>query len=168
MSEEQKWFVIVTRPRAEKKVSEGLSKTGIIHLLLMQKQLRQWKDRKKWVEMPLFNSYIFVLINPLHRNEVFDVPGVIKFVSIGGKPSTISEVEIDRIKRVAAFEKEITIVRNVLNIGDRVEVIEGPLKGIKGKLVEKENNAYLNIIIENLGYTASFKIDRSIVRRIAN
>ncbi len=118
--------------------------------------------------MPLFNSYIFVLINPLRRNEVFDVPGVIKFVSIGGKPSTISEVEIDRIKRVAAFEKEINIVNDVLNIGDLVEVIEGPLKGIKGKLVEKENNAYLNIIIENLGYTASFKIDSSIVRRIAN
>ena len=77
MEENRKWYVITTKSRTEKKVSLGLAKLGIDHFLPLQKHLKQWKDRKKWVEVPLFNSYIFVHTIEQFRNEVFEVAGVV-------------------------------------------------------------------------------------------
>jgi transcription antitermination factor NusG len=166
VTEQCKWYVITTRPRAEKKISLGLTKIGVEHFLPLQKQLRQWKDRKKWVETPLFNSYIFIYIAEQFRSHVFEVPGVVNYLSVGGKASIIRDEEIDRIAKICRYENDIEIDNEILNIGDEVEVVEGPLKGIKGKLVEKANNTFLCIVIENLGYTASFKIDKRVVRKI--
>ena len=61
----KEWFVLVTANRAEKKVGIGLSEIGIENFVPVKLKLRQWHDRKKWVEMPLFNNYIFVLVD--HR-----------------------------------------------------------------------------------------------------
>lgn len=166
MEEERKWYVVTTRPRAEKKVSADLTKMGIDHFLPLQKQLRIWKDRKKWIEMPLFNSYVFVFIEHKFRSDVFQVPGIIKYVTIKGVPGSLSSDEVERIRRICNYEQEIFVSEETVNVGDAVEVIAGPLKGIKGRLTEKENGSFFSIIIENLGYTASFKIDRVAVKRI--
>lgn len=166
MDDNRKWYVITTKSRSEKKVSLGLEKLGIEHFLPLQKQLKQWKDRKKWVEVPLFNSYIFVHTTDQFRNEVFEVPGVVKYVAIRGVPSVLQEEEIVRIKRICKQEHEVRITTGGLFTGDEVEVTEGPLKGLKGRISEKGNNAYLYIQIENLGFTASFKIEKNIVKRL--
>lgn len=164
--EHRKWYVIVTRPRAEKKVSACLAKIGIAHFLPLQKQLRQWKDRKKWVEMPLFPSYLFVHIASEFRHGVFEVPGVLKYLSVSGTASTLSASEIDRISRMCLYEKEIHIDQEIFIAGTEVEVIQGPLKGVKGKLVQKASNTYLYMVIEQLGFTASVKIERTMLRNI--
>lgn len=57
---EKKWLVFYTKSRAEKKTLEYLLKFGFNAWLPTHKVLRQWSDRKKKVEVPLFNSYIFV------------------------------------------------------------------------------------------------------------
>lgn len=139
---------------------------NIQHFLPLQKQLKQWKDRKKWVDIPLFNSYVFVYTCEKYRNEVFQVPGVIKYVSVKGQICTLKEEEIDRITRICNQEHEVQITSNNLLSGDEVEVTQGPLKGLKGKVSEKANNAFLYIQIENLGFTAFFKIDKQLLKRI--
>lgn len=157
--------MIVTRPRAEKKVSEGLAKSGITHFLPLQKQLRQWKDRKKQVDMVLFNAYLFVCLEEQCRNDVFAVPGVLKYLVAGGRPCTISEEEIARIRRICQYESEIVASSEEFVPGDEVTISGGPLKGLEGTLIEKENAAYLSIRIEKIGYSVSFKIDRNLVHK---
>lgn len=166
MEDNRKWYVIITKSRSEKKVSLGLEKLGIEHFLPLQKQLKQWKDRKKWVEIPLFNSYIFVHTTEQLRNEVFAVPGVVKYLAFRGTPCVLQPEEIERINKICKQEHEITITNRGLLTGDAVEVTEGPLKGLKGKISHKGNNAYLYIQIENLGFTASFKIERDSFKSI--
>jgi transcriptional antiterminator RfaH len=56
------WFVFYTKSRQEKKVNDLLLRHGFEPYLPLQKVLRQWSDRKKKVEVPLFNSYIFVRV----------------------------------------------------------------------------------------------------------
>ena len=81
----RKWFAIYTRPRAEKKVKEQLLKIDIETFLPLRKELRQWKDRKKWVEVPLFTSYIFVRIQVKEYYEIIkNIRDIVKFVTIGG------------------------------------------------------------------------------------
>lgn len=165
MIKEDNWYVITTRPRAEKKVSAGLTKMGIHHFLPVQKQLRQWKDRKKWVDTVLFNAYIFVQTKEQFRNEVFAVPGVIKYLATDGKPCMVAGDEIERIKRICRYESELITSQEQFITGDEVEITGGPLMGLYGKLIEKENTVYLSILIEKIGYSVSFKVDRSLVQK---
>ena len=56
------WYAIYTKSRNEKKVSSLLAEQDIEHYLPLVKKIRQWSDRRKTVEEPLFSSYIFVHI----------------------------------------------------------------------------------------------------------
>lgn len=160
------WYVLTTKPRAEKKVSEGLTKMGIRHFLPVQKQLRQWKDRKKWVDIVLFHSYLFVQETEESRNDVFAIPGVLKYLTADGRPCMVSNEEIERIRKICRYESDVVSGREEFTSGDEVEITGGPLIGLQGRLMEKENAAYLSIRIENIGYAVSFKIDKSLVKKI--
>ncbi len=111
-TEEKKWFVIYTKPRWEKKVNTALLKKEIDVWCPVQKILKQWSDRKKIVEEPLFKSYIFVNINYVsERLKVLMTDGALNFVHYLGKPAIIRNEEIDVIKRYLQEEKaEINII----------------------------------------------------------
>lgn len=166
MNNAYNWYVITTRSRAEKKVSIGLSKIGVEHFLPLQKQLKQWKDRRKWVEMPLFSSYVFVHTTDQQKNDVFAVQGVVKFLSIKDKLCVLTDEELERVRKICTQENEVRVLDTQLEKGEEVEVIEGSLKGLRGRIIEQMNNTYLYIQIENLGFVASFKIDKRIVKRV--
>ena len=59
-----KWYPVYTHPRAEKKAHQALSNKGIETYLPLRRQLKQWSDRKKWVDEPFIKSYLFVHISP--------------------------------------------------------------------------------------------------------
>ena len=74
------WYVVYTKPKWEKKVAERLNAIGVIAYCPLITKERQWSDRKKIVHVPLFNSYIFVQIDDKLRNQVFEVPGAIRYL----------------------------------------------------------------------------------------
>lgn len=97
--EEKNWYALYTKPRWEKKIHGQLVKKGIDSWCPLNKELRQWADRKKMVEEPLFKCYIFVNINFLkERTEVLMTDGILNFVHYLRKPAVIKSYEIDNIK----------------------------------------------------------------------
>ena len=56
----EKWIAVYTKPRHEKTVSNDLYKKGYEVYLPLLREKRKWSDRKKWIEFPLFKSYLFV------------------------------------------------------------------------------------------------------------
>lgn len=97
--DEKKWFAVYTKPRWEKKVDSLLLKKGIESWCPLQKVERQWSDRKKVIEDPLFRSYVFVRINESQRVEVLKTDGVLNYVHYLGKPAVIRDDEISNIKK---------------------------------------------------------------------
>lgn len=98
--DEKKWFVIYTKPRWEKKVNTALLKKEIDVWCPVQKVQKQWSDRKKIIEEPLFKSYLFVHIDyATERLKVLMTDGALNFVHYLGKPAIIKNEEIDVIKR---------------------------------------------------------------------
>ena len=57
------WYAVYTRPNQEKKVTDQLSKKGVVVYCPLQKVIRQWSDRKKVLEIPAFRGYVFVQIH---------------------------------------------------------------------------------------------------------
>jgi transcription antitermination factor NusG len=66
----KKWFALYTKPRWEKKINTALLKKGIESWCPLQIIEKQWSDRKKIIEEPLFRSYVFVKISAEEKNNV--------------------------------------------------------------------------------------------------
>ena len=143
------WFVIYTKSRNEKKVSELLQKNGVEVFCPLVKLKKNWSDRKKIVETPLFNSYVFVNISEKDRNVVFNVPGVIRYVFWLKKPAVARDSEIESLKAVLNDTMDSFSIENY-QIGDTVKISEGVFKGLDG-VIEKQSNNKLHVILENVG-----------------
>jgi transcription antitermination factor NusG len=95
---EKKWLAIYTKPRWEKKVHGTLVHKQIESWCPLQKVTRQWSDRKKIIEDPIFKSYVFVHITDDERLRVLQTEGVLNFVYYLGKPAIIKDEEVANIK----------------------------------------------------------------------
>jgi len=159
-SEEKKWYVLVTKPKAEKQVGIRLTHLGIENYVPLHKKLRIWHDRKKRVETPLFNSYIFVHIENKHRNKVFEAGGILKYVSIAGKISVLPENEIERIQTLCDYYGEIEIEKENFKIGEEVEIISGHFSGMRGHIFTMDNKEKFRITFSELKYVATIEINK--------
>ncbi|MDR1380072.1 MAG: UpxY family transcription antiterminator [Tannerella sp.] len=139
-----KWYALYTSPRAEKRVKEKIDQSGIECYLPLHRSPRVWSDRIKIVDVPLFNSYIFV---KCREREIFylnKINGVVKTIFYNGKPAVIRQSEIDAIKM---FIEEAA--GKALCTGDEVEILTGMMKNISGKIV-KIKKKYLVLHIKQL------------------
>ena len=143
------WFVIYTKSRNEKKVAELLQKNGVESFCPLVKLKKNWSDRKKIVETPLFNSYVFVNVSEKDRNVVFNVPGVIRYLFWLKKPAIVKDSEIESLKAVLNDTMDSFSIENY-QIGDTVKISEGVFKGLDG-VIEKQSNNKLHVILENVG-----------------
>lgn len=143
------WFAIYTKPKNEKKVVEGLEKIGVEVYCPMITQVKQWSDRKKKVEMPLINSYVFVNIADKNRNIVFNVPGIVRYLFWLGKPAVIQDQEIEVLK-----DGLKGILNNVevqgIQPGDILTISKGPFQGKEGIVSQIEKNK-IRLVLKELG-----------------
>jgi transcription antitermination factor NusG len=141
------WHALYTSPRAEKRVKEQLEQHGIECYLPLHRSPRVWSDRVKMVDMPLFNSYIFIKCKASEILRMNKIYGVVRVVFYDGKPAIIRQQEIDAIRM---FIEEAS--GKVLCTGDEVEILTGSMKNISGTIV-KIKKKYLLLHIKQLGAT---------------
>jgi len=143
------WFVIYTQPRNEKKVTERLQNIGITAYCPLVTQVRQWSDRKKKVQVPLINSYVFVNIEEKHRKQVFEVAGVVRYLFWLGKPAVVKEAEIEALRESLKYTMSAVEVRG-LQVGDSMQIPSGPFQGKDGLVKQIKKNS-LQLVLTELG-----------------
>jgi len=144
------WYVVYTKPKWEKKVAEQLTKRGIECYCPLIIQVRQWSDRKKKVEVPLFNSYIFVRLAEVDRNLVFQSTGVVRYLFWLGKPAVVRDEEINTIKKWLIAPDKFEISVSSLQVGDKVVLESGPFKSQEAIVQEVNKNNYI-LVLESMG-----------------
>jgi len=152
MEPEKKWYALYTKQKKKKKIDSLLVRKGIESWCPLQKIERQWSDRKKIIEDPLFKSYVFVRIDPSERTKVLMTDGVLNFVYYLGKPAVIKDEEIMTIKKYLA-EKDASIT--ILNEeGYRAEmkiiVNHGVFMGNEGTVI-RGGKKKVYVKLESLG-----------------
>ena len=145
------WYAVYTHPRAEKKIHSELLKKGIDAYLPLQRTLKLWSDRKKWVEEPLFKSYIFVKISESQYFEVLNTPGVVRFITFEGKAVPVPEQQIEAIRYYLSDEVQPAEFMEKLAPGQIVEVMKGPLRGLRGEMVEVSGRHKVKVEISAIG-----------------
>jgi len=160
-----KWYVIYTRANVEKRIFENLKKENIECYLPLKRFLRQWSDRKKWIEEPLFRCYIFVKVSNIEFYKVLDMSGVVSYITFEGHAQTIPDFQMENIKKlVEQQEREVILSHRNLGKGHNVEVIIGPFKGMQGEVMKIYGNYRIVIRIEALGCAVYANISRDEIR----
>lgn len=156
------WYLLYTNPRAEKKAALELQKKGYEVFLPLQKALKTWSDRKKWVDEPLFKSYLFIKTE-LESNyyDILNVHGIVKFVSFQGSPAKVDQREITLVKLLLGNEGAIRQAQGDIELrhgepvnqyepGVLVTITAGPLIGTQGKLISTRSGERMLIELETM------------------
>jgi transcription antitermination factor NusG len=163
---EYKWLAVYTRLNHERSVEKSLQDQRIEAYVPTIKTLRSWSDRQKWIETPLFQSYVFVRISNMEYHRVLQVPSVLHYICFGGRAAVIPDQQIDMVKRILKESIECQMACHDIGPGDMVQITKGPLIGYQGEVVQSNGHHYVVLRIEQLSYSILVKIERSMFCRI--
>ena len=150
-SSRAKWYAAYTKSRTEKKVFEELQQNGIEAYLPLQRKLKQWSDRRKWVEEPLLRCYIFVKIDMGDYYRVLNTRGVVRYITFEGKAVPIPENQIEVLRKIVATEADVEVTSDRFAPGDKVKVVGGPLLGLEGEMVDFRGSRRVMVRFDQLG-----------------
>ena len=166
MSEDNRnWYAVYTKPRWEKKVYGLMTREGIEAYCPLNKVRRKWSDRVKWVEEPLFKSYLFVRVQEGEQARVRMVNGVVNFVYWLGKPAVVRDMEILTIHKFLNDHKEVWAEPIAFQEDVQVMIRQGVFMDKRGKIIKVINNK-VQVVIESIGYRLLALVDKSNLKRV--
>ncbi|MDO6434627.1 UpxY family transcription antiterminator [Flavitalea sp. BT771] len=145
------WYLIYTKPRHEKTVHTYLTEININSYLPLTKKLRTWHDRKKFVNEPLFPSYVFIYLNSMHDYyEGIDAGGALYYVRSGKTIAKVSDSVVDNIKLIAGHSEDLEVSDTQFQPAEKLVIKEGALAGLSCEVVQFRNKTKLLVRVELL------------------
>lgn len=163
-AKEKKWYVFYTCPRAEKKANEYLQSLGYETFLPLRKELRIWKNRqRKYIEEPLFPSYIFVKTYNCNIFHISRLPKICYCLTMNGHPAIIPDQDIEVIQCMLHSDKMVNVEQEKPQIGSKIVIIEGDLAGYQGILLYCRGEDKFGIQLVGTNYIACINIDLNMI-----
>jgi len=163
---EKRWYALYTKSKAEKKAYKELVEKGIDTYLPLEKRLKQWSDRKKWVEEPFIRSYIFVKTTEFGLQKALNTPGIVTVIRFSGKPAPVQEKEIKLIQSVLKSEEVFEVTADTFDLGEKVCVEQGTLKGLEGELVQHLNKHKVLVRIASIHQNILIRVNPSYLKKV--
>jgi transcription termination/antitermination protein NusG len=166
---EPHWYACYTRARHEKQVESQLRQRGLDSYLPLVQQIRQWSDRKKAVQFPLFPSYVFGRFTLSEVHAVLTTPGVSTIVRANGYPTPIPVADLENVKKFVAALAESGLEpdpRPFLAEGQWVRVLEGPFEGVQGIVVERRGRKRVLVGLAAIGQGLEIDIDTRLLKPV--
>ncbi|MGQ7945289.1 UpxY family transcription antiterminator [Flavobacterium sp. WC2509] len=154
------WYVVYTKSKWEKKVAERLNEIGITTYCPLVTKLSQWSDRKKKIQVPLFNSYIFVQVEEKDRNVIFEIPGAVRYLFWLGKPAIVKENEIQIIQDWLNVPDAFEVKVEKWQKGDKIVLESGPFLA-QSAIVQEVKHSHYVLVLESLG--CILKVEKKII-----
>jgi transcription termination/antitermination protein NusG len=160
--DEPQWYACHTRARHEKRVESLLRERGFDSYLPTFPRIRQWKDRRKLVDWPLFPGYVFgrFAVGEMHR--VVSIPGVATIVRTNGRPVPVRHEDLDNVRRFARGLAEVAVEPEVVafvGVGEWVRVKAGPFEGVCGLVLERRTRRRVLVGVAAIGQGLEVDID---------
>jgi transcription elongation factor/antiterminator RfaH len=159
------WYAVCTRSNHEKCAATHLEQRSIEHFLPLYESVRQWKDRRKRLECPLFPGYLFVRIPLQERLRVLVTPGVVRLVGFDNRPAALPDQEIEALRNVLVHGVH-SEPHPYLSVGRRVRITRGALAGMEGVLLRKKGRVRLVLSIDLIRQSAMIEVDSADVGAI--
>jgi transcription antitermination factor NusG len=160
------WFAVRVKPNYEKPVSATLRGKGFEEYLPVLRTRRQWSDRVKLMDLPLFPGYLFCRVNLEDRMPLITTPGFLYIVGIGKNPEPVDEGEIEAIAAVLRSGLPVK-AHPSLKVGQRIELQRGPLRGLQGVLTKIADQHRIYVAVTLLQRSISVEVEPDWVRPVS-
>ncbi|MBM9548136.1 UpxY family transcription antiterminator [Leptospira sp. 201903074] len=160
-NEESTWYIVYTKPRAEKKLSELLAKYHLENYLPIRKERKKWTDRFKWIHVPILPSYIFVkIVFWRDKNKVLQLPGSHHFVFHKGQPATVTQNDLDLLEEgLQKYADSLKVnPESVLEKGKLVRIISGSYVGKTMEILKVKNKTLVVLRFPGVDTVFSYEI----------
>ena len=145
------WYLIYTRPRHEKKVNARLTELDILTFLPLTKKLRQWHDRKKYVDEALFASYVFVYLSDMQAYyHAMDTEGFLYYVKAGKEISRVQDSVVNALQLVCSQNQDLQISEARFQRGNKMMISQGALTGLMCEIVEVSDKQMILVRVDLL------------------
>lgn len=162
---EPRWFALYTCANQERRVAAQLEVRGVEHFLPLYSSRRNWKDRRVFLDLPLFPGYVFAHFEWPERVRVLQARGVVRVVGSGGEPSPLAEGDIVALRAgvrgALRFEPH-----PYLTAGTSVRILHGPLAGMTGILVRKKNSYRVVLSVDLIARSVALEVDAADIERL--
>lgn len=162
-----KWYLLYTRSRYEKVVEEQAIKAGFQAWVPLVTQLKQWSDRKKMVSEPLFRSYCLVRCNASDLSRMASLPGAVKSIYFNGKPASLRDDEVAKIKEILEAQQYKEIAVTALSQGDLIRVKKGAFTNCIAQVENvDEKHQSLTLVLEESGFMLRIKLNADAYEKV--
>lgn len=153
------WYAIRVKSNREKMVAASLEYRGFEPFLPLYRARRQWSDRVRDVELPLFDGYVFCRLDVRLRLPALTIPGVLMFVEINKTPIPVDASEIASLQAIAS-SGHAAAPWPYLETGQRMRIERGVLKDLEGFVVEVKNHWRVIVSVTMLQRSVAVEVDR--------
>lgn len=160
---ERPWLVVHTKPRAEKTLARRLAADGTPFFLPLYEQRPERQERVKSSFKPLFPGYVFVRANEDERIAVWSNRSVANCLRVPDQADLHGDLQ--RVHRLVE-SKAFLAPEERLQLGMSAEIVSGPLKGHRGKVVRKGRSLRFVIEVNFLQQGASVEVNSTDVRPV--
>jgi transcription antitermination factor NusG len=152
------WFAVRVKSNYEKPVSAVLRGKGFEEFVPIYRARRQWSDRIKVIDLPLFPGYLFCRIDLNKRMPVLTTPGFLYLVGKGKTPEPVDEQEVMAIQAVVRSGLP-ALPWPAVFVGQKVLLGRGPLRGVEGVVakIADQHRIYVNATL--LQRSVSVQVD---------
>ena len=157
------WYVIHTKPRQEQRALENLQRQGFEAWLPMIELEKVRRSRLVKVTEPMFSRYLFIRLDTTQTNwsPIRSTLGVSKLVSFGNVPAAVPDDLIDLLRDAPPLTPQ-----RLMNPGDEVQLVQGPLRGLRGIYQQHDGEARAMVLIELLSQPQTIQIELQALRPV--
>jgi len=158
------WYLIYTRPRHERKVASHLEENNIPFFLPETRVTKKWYDRTKIINVPLFPSYVFVLINKVEDYFTsLQCESVTAYVRFGKEIARVKDETINNLKMVVGSGNNVEVSCEQFRPGQELLIQRGVFAGLKCEVVEHQSRKKILVRINLLNRSVLADISYNLV-----
>lgn len=159
------WWVLHTRPRAEKSLARHLLVRNLSFFL--PQYLRQWRSRGRLFRsyMPLFPGYIFLRGDAQKRLNALATNQVVRTLAVADP----DQLRVDLVRVYRMMQAGMLLApEEQLKPGQAVEVAAGPLAGLEGKILRRGKQLRFFVEVRLLQCGVSVEIEGWMIRPLSS
>jgi transcription termination/antitermination protein NusG len=154
------WYALIVHQYKREQCEQMLDVMGYDYFSPCFQIVKIWSDRRKHIDVPLFPGYIFCRFNPEKRLALLRTPGILGIVSSGARFLEVDKTEIEALQTAMASKLPVEPYPSLVP-GQKVRVMNGPLRGVNGVLVRTKAESRLVLSVAILNRAVSVEVQTS-------
>ena len=159
----QTWYIAHVKSRREKALADFLFRRNIGYCLPLVKKRQASKNRVRYSLVPIFPGYIFVNTDETGRYNIFKSNHASRIIEVVDSETLVRE--LNHVNHLLSADHPVYPV-DFLDVGQRVRVKTGYLKGIEGIITRKDKKFRLALAVTSIMQSISVEIDADMVEPI--